>query len=234
VAGGCEHRNADAELKGNVQVNRITSGLDVNGQATVKRGHYSVYLERFEITRGELDFSRNPGWEPALDIEARRGRRGNRIYVHLTGRPSEPRLSFTSDQGGTSAELQEILMADIQNDPANVATTMVEQIFADFEYIDSITIDPAAGRDPDADQNTALLRPYNVSAGRAISDRLFMTYTRGFNQSDLNQRVAIELDILRGLLLESAWEQRYIPSRQERSDAAQNAFQFDLKFRYEY
>jgi hypothetical protein len=68
----------------------------------------------------------------------------------------------------------------------------------------------------------------------AISDRLFMTYTRGFNQSDLNQRVAIELDILRGLLLESAWEQRYIPSRQERSDAAQNAFQFDLKFRYEY
>jgi autotransporter translocation and assembly factor TamB len=229
-----KNNNADAELKGNVQVNRSTSGLDVNGQATVKRGHYSVYLERFEITRGELDFSRNPGWEPALDIEARRGRRGNRIYVHLTGRPSEPRLSFTSDQGGTSAELQEILMADIQNDPANVATTMVEQIFADFEYIDSITIDPAAGRDPDADQNTALLRPYNVSAGRAISDRLFMTYTRGFNQSDLNQRVAIELDILRGLLLESAWEQRYIPSRQERSDAAQNAFQFDLKFRYEY
>ncbi|UCE01715.1 MAG: translocation/assembly module TamB domain-containing protein [Candidatus Latescibacterota bacterium] len=229
-----KNNNADAELKGNVQLIRSTSGLDVNGQATVKRGHYSVYLERFEITRGELDFSRNPGWEPALDIEARRGRRGDRIYVHLTGRPSEPRLSFTSDQGGTSAELQEILMADIQNDPANVATTMVEQIFADFEYIDSITIDPAAGRDPDADQNTALLRPYNVSAGWAMSDRLFMTYTRGFNQSDLNQRVAIELDILRGLLLESAWEQRYIPSRQERSDAAQNAFQFDLKFRYEY
>jgi autotransporter translocation and assembly factor TamB len=228
--------NADAELGGNVQIIRTTAGLDVQGRATTRRGHYSAYLERFEITRGELDFSRHPGWEPELDIEAQRGRVNERIYVHLTGRPSEPRLVFTSDGRGSSEELQHILMADVRNDPANVATTVVENVLDDVGYLDSITIDPATprGEPVAAGQQAPLISAYNVSAGYAVSDRVFVTYTRGLNQSDLNQRVAIELDVLRGLLLASSWEIRYIPSPEFLSDAAQNAFNVDVKFRHEY
>ncbi len=227
--------NADAELTGNVQLVRNTAGLDVTGRATTKRGHYSAYLEKFEITRGELDFSRNPGWEPELDIEARRGRVNERIYINLRGTPSEPQLVFTSDTRGTSDELQQILMADISNDPANVATTVVENVFTDLGYLDSITIDPASSREPVAEgQQAPLISAYNVSAGWAVSDRVFVTYTRGLNQSDLNQRVAVEYDVLRGLLLASSWEIRYIPSPEFLSDAAQNAFNVDVKFRHEY
>ena len=227
--------NADAELAGNVQMLRTTAGLDVTGRATVKRGHYSAYLEKFEITRGELDFSRNPGWEPDLDLEARRGRVNERIYVQLTGTPSQPQLVFTSDNRETSAELQQILMADIRNDPSNVATTVVENVFTDLGYLDSISIDPASSRQPVAEgQQAPLISAYNVSAGWAVSDRVFVTYTRGLNQSDLNQRVAVEFDVLRGLLLASSWEIRYIPSPELLSDAAQNAFNVDVKFRHEY
>ncbi len=227
--------NADAELAGTVQLVRNTAGLDVDGRATVKRGHYSAYLEKFEITRGELDFSRNPGWEPVLDIEARRGRVNERIYVNLRGTPSEPRLVFTSDTRGSSDELQQILMADISNDPASVATTVVENVFTDLGYLDSITIDPASSREPVAEgQQAPFINAYNVSAGWAVSDRVFVTYTRGLNQSDLNQRVAVEFDVLRGLLLASSWEIRYIPSPEFLSDAAQNAFNVDVKFRHEY
>jgi autotransporter translocation and assembly factor TamB len=227
--------NADAELFGNVQIIRTPAGLDVEGRAATKRGHYSAYLEKFEITRGDLDFSRHRGWEPEMDIEAQRGRVNERIYVHLTGKPSEPRLVFSSDAGGSADELQQILMADIRNDPANVATTVVENVVSDLGYLDSITIDPAESRTPVADgQQTPLISAYNVSAGWAVSDRVFVTYTRGINQSDLNQRVALELDLLRGLLLASSWEIRYIPSPEFLSDSAQNVFNVDVKFRHEY
>jgi autotransporter translocation and assembly factor TamB len=231
--------NADAELAGNVQLVRTKAGMDVKGLATVRRGYYGVYLERFEITRGELDFSRYPGFEPSLDIEGRRGRPSQRIYVHLTGRPSEPHLAFNSDQGGTSEELQQELLTALHNDPGAAASSAFSQLLANFEYLDSISIDPASSSGSstttsnEKSSTTSLLQPYNVSAGLAITDRVFMTYTYGFNRSDLNQRVALELDVLRGVLLSSAWEQRSVPSRQETTDSAQNAFQLDLKFRYE-
>ena len=61
-----------------------------------------------------------------------------------------------------------------------------------------------------------------------------VTSTRDLSRSDLNQRVAVELDVLRGLLLASSWEIRYIPSPELLSDAAQNAFNVDVKFRHEY
>jgi hypothetical protein len=158
-----------------------------------------------------------------------------RIYVQLTGTPSQPQLVFTSDNRETSAELQQILMSDIRNDPSNVATTVVENVFTDLGYLDSISIDPASSRQPVAEgQQAPLISAYNVSAGWAVSDRVFVTYTRGLNQSDLNQRVAVEFDVLRGLLLASSWEIRYIPSPELLSDAAQNAFNVDVKFRHEY
>jgi autotransporter translocation and assembly factor TamB len=227
--------NAEAELFGSVQIIRTRAGLNVEGRAATKRGHYSAYLEKFEITRGDLDFSRHRGWEPELDIEARRGRLNERIYVHLTGRPSQPRLVFSSDAGGSADELQQILMADIRNDPSNVATTVMENVFADLGYLDSISIDSAESRTPVAEGEQApLISAYNVSAGWAVSDRVFVTYTRGLNQSDLNQRVALELDLLRGLLLASSWEIRYIPSPEYLSESAQNVFNVDVKFRREY
>jgi hypothetical protein len=115
------------------------------------------------------------------------------------------------------------------------AASTVEQMFVDFQFLKSISIDPATGQAEGKDTGS-LLKPYNLSAGRPLPywDRLFVTYTYGLNQSDLQHRVALELDILRGLLLASAWETRAIPSRQEHSDAAQNAFELDLKFRYEH
>ncbi|MFQ5601587.1 MAG: translocation/assembly module TamB domain-containing protein, partial [Candidatus Krumholzibacteriia bacterium] len=229
-----KNSQADAELYGSVQLVRSTSGMDVKGRATVKRGHYSLYFRRFEITHGELDFSRYPGFEPDLDIEARTGRSGNRIYVHLTGRPSEPHLDLSSDSGASSDELQQMFFTEGTDNPVNPTFTVVEQIFQDLEYIDSIHIDPA-GSDTLGTRDTAVMPfvvPLNLSAGKAVSDRVFLTYTHGLNQSDISQRFAIEVDIIRGLLLESSYERRNIPDNQP--NRPQNAFDVDLKFRYEY
>lgn len=229
-----KNSNADAELSGTVQLVRDRTGLDVQGEARVKRGRYTVYLERFEITRGTLDFSRHPGWEPELDLEAQRGRIGDRIYVQLTGTPSAPNLSFTGDAPGTAAEYQDRLIGgdrDLASDAASVASAVAAQALADLEYIDTFSINPDAAGASNASSD---VRSYNVSAGWEVSDRVFVTYTQGINQSDLKQSVSIELDLLRSLLLESSWERRNFPTLENQPDATQDAFDLDLKFRWEY
>jgi len=225
-----KNSTVDLELQGTVQVVRNTAGLSVNGVANIKRGNYSLYLERFEITRGELDFSRSSGFQPEMDIEARQGRPGSRVYVHLTGRPPDNlHWSLSSDRGESSDELQQALFLSPENDPFNVTTTVVERIFQDLQFIESFHIDPA--NDSLATQDAAIV-PFNVSAGKAISDRVFLVYTHGLNESDINQRVAVEIDIVRGLLLASSYTRRNIPDSS--TNRSQNAFDIDLKFRYEY
>ncbi len=229
-----KNSNADAELSGSVQLVRNRAGLDVQGEAQVKRGQYTVYLERFEITRGDLDFSRHPGWEPELDLEARRGRIGDRIYVHLTGTPSAPNLTFTGDAPGTAEDYQDRLIGgdrDLAADAASVASAVAEQALVDLRYIDSFSINPEAAGSANASGEP---RAYNVSAGWEVSDRVFVTYTQGLNESDLKQSVTIELDLLRNLLLQSSWEKRNFPTLENQPDATQDAFDFDLKFRWEY
>ena len=115
------------------------------------------------------------------------------------------------------------------NDTFNVGTTVVERIFQDLEFIESFHIDPAS--DSLSSKDTVMV-PFNVSAGKAISDRVFLIYTQGMNQSDISQRVAVEIDIVRGLLLASSYTRRNIPDSS--ANRSQNAFDIDLKFRYEY
>ena len=226
-----KNSTADMELKGSLQAVRNTAGLSVSGLASIKRGSYSLYLENFEITRGELDFNRSSGFQPEMDIEGRQGRPGSRVYVHLTGTPPDNlRWTLTSDRGETSDQLQQaMLIREPKENVFNVGSTVVERIFQDLEFIESFHIDPA--NDSLATQDAAIV-PFNVSAGKAISDRVFLVYTQGLNESDINQKVAVEIDIVRGLLLASSYTRRNIPDSS--TNRSQNAFDIDLKFRYEY
>jgi autotransporter translocation and assembly factor TamB len=225
-----KNTQADAELEGNVQIVRsMQAGLDVKGQARVKRGNYSLYFERFEITRGDLDFSRHPGFDPELDIEARRGRPGRRIYVTLTGPSTQPRLSFRSDQADlTSDEIQQMLLGfDVSEEPVAAVATVAERTLNDLPWLQYFAVDPA-NTDSTLSRN---LISYNVSAGRALSERIFLIYTQGV-KSDINQRVSLEVDINRWLLLESSYERRNISVAGP--DQPQNAFDVNLKYRHEY
>lgn len=228
-----QNSNADAELSGQVQLVRNRSGFDVQGQAQVKRGYYTVYLERFDITGGYLDFSRRSGWEPQLDIRAQRGRLGDRIYVNLTGTPSEPNLVFTGDAPGTADDYQDRLIGgdrDLASDAASVASAVATQALADLSFIDSFSIDPES---PGIASASGDVHSYVMSTAFEVHDGVFVTYRQGISETD-RRSVAIELDLLRNLLLQSSWEHRNFPTLENQPDATQDAFDLDLKFRWEW
>jgi autotransporter translocation and assembly factor TamB len=229
----------DAELEGNLRVVRTGRGIDFQGLVRVKRGTYSYLTNRFEIKSGELDFSRSPGFNPGLNIEGQRGRSGERIYVSLTGTAMEPHLAFRSERlDWSSDQIQQLLLDPTAEQAEAPATTAIadftEQVVRDLALLPAFTIDPVAtgkGRPESGAQRAALFSGVNVSAGRAISDRVFLVYTQGV-KSDIKQKVSIEVDINRWLLMESAYERRNVT--EAGVDRGQNAYDLNLKFRHEY
>jgi translocation and assembly module TamB len=226
----------DAELAGNVDLVRSEEGLSTRGLATVRRGTYTLPFVRFEITRGELDFSRHPGLDPEFDVEAQTGRSGQRTYVTLTGSLSRPRLDFRSDRTElTSEQIQQELVSLSTEDLGGGIADLAEQTIRDLQLLEHFSIDPASRttseRDEQGNPRSSGLASYNVSAGRALSDRVFLIYTQGV-KSDIQQRVSLEVDINRWLLLESAYERRTIT--EAGPDQAQNAFDVNFKYRHEY
>jgi len=195
---------------------------------------------RFKITRGELDFSRHPGFDPELDVEAETGKIGERIYVTLTGSLSRPLLSFRSDRSElTSEQVQQQLGRGGRETPeaasyASVAfADVAEQAIRDLQLLELFAIDPSertsSGDNGSNSANSSIKIGYNVSAGRSLSDRVFLVYTQGV-KSDIQQRVALEVNINRWLLVESAYERRTILE----VDKSQNAYDVNFKYRHEY
>jgi autotransporter translocation and assembly factor TamB len=193
-------------------------------------------VHRFEIVRGELDFSRNLGFNPELDIEGRRGRAGERVYITLTGSAAQPQIAFSSDRMDESDdEIQQALLGtggDVEA-AATLGANYAEQVLRDLSLIEELSIDPAQRQGAAAAASTSAFGGYgyNVSGGRPIGNRLFVLYTQGF-YSDIEQRVAVEYDINQRLLLEAAYERRSVT--EAGAGQSQNAFGLQLKYRHEY
>jgi autotransporter translocation and assembly factor TamB len=228
----------DAELTGNIDLKRTEDDFQVFGTVRVKRGTYSYLVHRFDIKRGELNFS-GKGFNPQIDIEGQTGRAGERIYITLTGTAEEPQLSFRSDRLGASSDMIEQTLFDVTGTEREEATSILvgnyaEQIVRDLQLLSEFSIDPAS-RNAATSGTTPTghggFTGYNVSGGRPIGSNLFVLYTQGF-YSDIEQRVAVEYDINRWLLLEAAYERRSVT--EAGAGQSQNAYGLGLKYRHEY
>jgi hypothetical protein len=239
--GNVRMRNSqvEADLAGSLRIVRTRRQLDLQGEVTVRRGRYLDLLNYFRITGGHLDFSANPGFNPALDIQGESGRPGNRVYVHLTGSAMAPQLSFRSEREGVegAAQIEEQVIGRIGSGGAvasNALATVGGGLLRELEFLRgrNITVDPA-GEDPwDEPGDTRNEFGVNLSTGFAVSDNAYLVYTQGV-KSDIQQKAALEIDLRRWpLLLEAAYERRNLS--EGGPDQSQNAFDINLKYRHEY
>ena len=222
----------DAELAGSIQLVRRQRESQILGQVRVKRGTYSYLVHRFEITRGELDFSRNVGFNPELDIEGRSGRQGERVYVTLSGSAAEPHLAFSSDRIESSSDdiEQQLLNVTGGGSAYTAVADLAEQVVRDLEIASDISIDPTQAKSSESPEAGAQLG-YNLTARRPVSKDVFVVYTQGV-RSDIEQRVSVEIDMNRWLLMEAAYERRNLS--EAGASQSQNAYFLNLKYRHEY
>ncbi|WP_428480660.1 translocation/assembly module TamB domain-containing protein [Roseomonas gilardii] len=87
-------RGLDAEMEGNLKVGGTASAPNINGSLDMVRGTFTLIDRRLSFSRGNLAF--HGGVMPDLDFLATSTVQSTTINVAISGKPTEPKVEFTS------------------------------------------------------------------------------------------------------------------------------------------
>ncbi|MDB4975823.1 MAG: hypothetical protein JWN48_4164 [Myxococcaceae bacterium] len=85
-----------AEVTGDLTVRYRSPTLTLQGSAEIQRGTFELYGKRFELRESRLAFDGSEQLDPLVSIEAVHQSGNDEIGVHVEGRASAPKISFTS------------------------------------------------------------------------------------------------------------------------------------------
>ncbi|MDQ1078703.1 translocation/assembly module TamB domain-containing protein [Pseudoroseomonas cervicalis] len=88
-------RGLDAELGGRLHVGGTAADVQTDGAFNLRRGTFQLLDRRLTFSKGDLTF--DGALTPSLDFEASTTAQGVTITVSITGQPSSPVISFTSE-----------------------------------------------------------------------------------------------------------------------------------------
>lgn len=239
------NREMELDLGGDLNLVRDEAGLYLRGALDVNAGQLIVFNNKFKVERGRLDFSRDLGFDPRMDVDAGTSYRLRSEYssnsvvehigVHVGGTLNSPVITFTSERGYSREAIQRMLLglepyATPEGDSAALANTgisaglnVIEReiarelaIFDTFE-IDQIQRQRATGG--------ASLEPL-IGLGKYIGSDLYLKYAQGIRQDDRD--VVAEYQINQRMLLQSEVRRRIDENQ------GQPTYNLDLKYRFEY
>lgn len=88
-------RDLNAEVACDLTLRYRAPDLTLQGSVELKRGNFELYGKRFELGESRLAFDGSESIDPLLSIEAKYRSGGDEIGVHVEGRVSEPKISFS-------------------------------------------------------------------------------------------------------------------------------------------
>ena len=193
------------------------------GRVEVTRGQVFFEGNRYDVTRGVIDFANPKKIEPFFDVEAETQVRvpGQvyRIVFHVTGVPESFVFDLTSDPPLAPVEILALLFGDTR-DPQNaelralrtpgrseqevvaagatrlLASPLSSEVGRVVEQtlgVDTVQISPSLG-DISALQSARLNPSARFTIGKRISDRLYLTYSRALSATSQDQIILIEYD----------------------------------------
>lgn len=180
------------------------------GRVEVTRGEVFFEGNRYQVTRGVVDFANAQKIEPFFDVEAEtRARVPGQVYrvtFHVTGTPERFVFDLTSDPplapvdiiglllGDTrdpqNAELrelrqpgrteQEVIAAGATRLLASPISSEVGRVVEETLGVDTVQISPSLG-DISALQSARLNPSARLTIGKRLSERLYLTYSRALS-----------------------------------------------------
>ena len=89
-------RGLDVEMGGALQIGGTLSRPRVTGGLELRRGTFSGIGRRLEFTRGTVTFPDPDRLDPVIDFTASTKIESGNVEIAITGRPSAPKVDFTS------------------------------------------------------------------------------------------------------------------------------------------
>lgn len=238
------NRTMELDLSGDVSLLRDADGMVLSGSMDVDTGRLPVFNNTFRVVRGRLDFSREVGVVPIVDIDAETRVRlpspvpgysvVERLTVHATGPADAMTVGYSSESGYPREAIERMLLGlspypDEQGDQAAFTSASIgaglnlieREIAREIGIFDTFEIDQiqrqqlgATGLDP------------LIGVGKYLGRDLYIKYAQGLNQNDRD--LLIEYQITNQLLLQTEIRRRI---DEYQGDATYN---LDLKYRFEY
>jgi len=240
------NRDMELDLGGDLNLVRNEEGLYLRGTLDVNAGRFIVFNNSFRATRGRLDFSREVGFDPRVDVDAETKYRLRSQYssnsiiehigVHVAGRLSRPEITFSSERGYSRAAIQRMLLGlephatPEGNDAGALQATGISagfnvierEIARELAVFDTFEIDQIQRERSTGDQGIDPL----IGVGKYIGSDLYLKYAQGVRQDDRD--FVVEYQINRHLLLQSEVRRRIDENQ------GQPTYNLDLKYRIEY
>ncbi len=185
------------------------------------RGEVFFEGNRYQVTRGVVDFANAQKIEPFFDVEAETRARvpgqEYRVVFHVTGVPDRFVFDLTSDPPLAPVDILSLLLGDTR-DPQNAelrelrtpgrteqeviaagATRLlaspisseVGRVVEQTLGVDTVQISPSLG-DITALQSARLNPSARFTIGKRLSDRFYLTYSRALSTSSRDQIILVE------------------------------------------
>lgn len=242
------NRNMELDLSGDVSLVRDADGMILNGSMNIDTGRLPVFNNTFKVVRGRLDFSREIGVVPVVDIDAEtrvrvHGQVGGhsvveRLTVHAAGPANAMTISYSSESGYPREAIERMLLGlspfpEEHGDQAALTSASIgaglnliereiaSEIARGIGLFDTFEIDQIQRQQLGATGLDPL-----IGVGKYLGTDFYIKYAQGLNQNDSD--LVIEYQITDHLLLQT--------ERRRRIDEYQGdaTWSLDLKYRFEY
>jgi len=239
------NRELELNLGGDLDLSRDEGGMYLRGSLDVNSGKFYVFANTFDVLRGKLDFSREVGFDPRLDLDAETRYRlrskfsSNTIIehigVHVGGTILEPVITFSSQRGYSREAIQRMLLglepdvtpegdsARLYNASIGAGFNVLErEIAREFDIIDTFEIDQIQRQRATGDTGIDPL----IGVGKYLGSDLYFKYAQGISRYDRD--FLVEYQINQHLLLQSEIRRRID------ENLGNPTYNLDLKYRVEY
>jgi TamB, inner membrane protein subunit of TAM complex len=239
------NREMELYLGGDMDLVRSENGMRLRGTLDVNSGRLVVFNNSFNVKRGRLDFSREVGFDPLVDVDAEiryrlRSQYSNNsiiehIGVHVGGTITEPEIVFTSERGYSREAIQRMLMglepeATADGDGNSLANTGISagfnvlerELARELDIFDTIEIEQIQREKAAGESGFEPL----VGVGKYIGSDLYLKIAQGIRQDDRD--LVVEYQINDHMLLQSEVRSRIDENQ------GQPTYNLDLKYRFEY
>lgn len=217
-------RGLDAEMGGAFAIGGTAASPQIEGELALRRGRMTVLTQTLSFDRGRIDFDGAAPDDPNLDFLAGAQVGDTLAQVAVTGSASAPKFAFLSEPSLPEDEVASLIL--FGEPSSELSPFQAFQLASAVAELTGVTQGPSvadrvrAGLGLDELTVESTQTGPSLSAGRYVSDRVFVGVDQGLGQGG-ESSVSVEVEVDDNITVES-------------QVGARSAGQVGINFRWEY